>query len=392
MKKNIYFLIVGIFVSLFFAENAYAQEVPKYRRLDGGQYGQVTEYFGDATNSPLWLKMEIFDGAGYRYLFENSPYYSKDNNYRDSLNNKNISFVGVENSSSYSESNDFSYTFFIDTAYVRNGTEMPQYMIAVRPDIIKIGNTQLVRAMWMFNSQDSIDAGNKDYETKLSYFSEKQTRMAFVDGVHLGDTFYVIRSNSPVYALAAKDIIPELLYESINEDDKHYLGENIRYGSKQKDNSISRKSMVFQFRLYAKDYNRVFMIESTFDDEKDEPEIALRKGHFLAQKNHLPIMTDKIDMETAKMSAELFDFEQGTEYNAVDAEKPSVRKNTNIYTQNGGIIIKNAEGKRVIISNILGQQITNRQILSDNYFIPLSPGIAIVFVEGESATKVAVKP
>ncbi|WP_317242647.1 DUF6383 domain-containing protein [Parabacteroides leei] len=57
----------------------------------------------------------------------------------------------------------------------------------------------------------------------------------------------------------------------------------------------------------------------------------------------------------------------------------------------GAIIIKGAEGKKVAISNILGQTIVNTVISSDNATISAPAGIIVVAVEGEAAVKAIVK-
>ena len=57
----------------------------------------------------------------------------------------------------------------------------------------------------------------------------------------------------------------------------------------------------------------------------------------------------------------------------------------------GAIIIKGAEGKKVAISNILGQTIANTVISSDNATISAPAGIIVVAVEGEAAVKAIVK-
>ena len=57
----------------------------------------------------------------------------------------------------------------------------------------------------------------------------------------------------------------------------------------------------------------------------------------------------------------------------------------------GSINIKNAAGKNVVISTILGQIVANEVLTSDNATISVPAGIAIVSVEGEEAVKVSVR-
>ena len=57
----------------------------------------------------------------------------------------------------------------------------------------------------------------------------------------------------------------------------------------------------------------------------------------------------------------------------------------------GAINIKNAAGKNVVVSTILGQIVANEVLTSDNATISVPAGIAIVSVDGEEAVKVSVK-
>lgn len=58
---------------------------------------------------------------------------------------------------------------------------------------------------------------------------------------------------------------------------------------------------------------------------------------------------------------------------------------------NGDLNILNASGKKVTLSNVLGQAIATRVLSSDNETIAAARGIVIVSVEGERAYKVIVK-
>ncbi|MBC5634903.1 DUF6383 domain-containing protein [Parabacteroides hominis] len=57
----------------------------------------------------------------------------------------------------------------------------------------------------------------------------------------------------------------------------------------------------------------------------------------------------------------------------------------------GQVTIANAAGKKVVISNILGQVVANTVIASDNAVIAAPAGVVVVAVEGEEAVKAIVK-
>ena len=62
-----------------------------------------------------------------------------------------------------------------------------------------------------------------------------------------------------------------------------------------------------------------------------------------------------------------------------------------VVAYDGAINIKNAAGKNVVVSTILGQIVANEVLTSDNATIAVPAGIAIVSVDGEEAVKVSVK-
>ena len=61
-----------------------------------------------------------------------------------------------------------------------------------------------------------------------------------------------------------------------------------------------------------------------------------------------------------------------------------------VVAQNGSVVVKNAAGKNVVVSTILGQVVANEVLTSDNATINVPAGIVVVAVEGESF-KVNVK-
>ena len=190
-------------VSAFEAE---VNDSPLYRRFNGanGEYGT-------SANAPLNLKF-FRHNNDQEFLFEN---YSSANKYRDGLKDNSISFLGVNNAMQFAESETRSYTMYVDTAYVRDNTRMPQYLIGVRPEVVE-GDTiwcnatsahhhetladslacdhtvftiGFTRAMYLFNAQDSVDAKNYDYQGKVSYGAQGYTRLAFKDAVHAKDAW-----------------------------------------------------------------------------------------------------------------------------------------------------------------------------------------------------------
>lgn len=62
-----------------------------------------------------------------------------------------------------------------------------------------------------------------------------------------------------------------------------------------------------------------------------------------------------------------------------------------VIATDGAIIIKGAEGKKVAISNVLGQTIANTVVTSSEATVAAPAGVVVVAVEGEAAVKAIVK-
>ena len=79
-----------------------------------------------------------------------------------------------------------------------------------------------------------------------------------------------------------------------------------------------------------------------------------------------------------------------------DAEAPTANEGVEVsgvtvIAGNGNVTIAGAAGKKVVITNILGQTVANTVITSDNAAIAAPQGVVVVAVEGEDAIKAIVK-
>ena len=87
---------------------------------------------------------------------------------------------------------------------------------------------------------------------------------------------------------------------------------------------------------------------------------------------------------------------EGVKVSVETAEAPTANEGVEVsevtvIAQNGAVRIANAEGKKVVISNILGQTIANTVITSSDAVIAAPAGVVVVAVEGEEAVKAIVK-
>ena len=92
----------------------------------------------------------------------------------------------------------------------------------------------------------------------------------------------------------------------------------------------------------------------------------------------------------AANEAEIFNVEKTAENPT--ANEPAISAETvSVTAVSGAVVVKNAAGKKVAISNLLGQTIANTVISSSEATIAVPAGVVFVAVEGEAAVKAIVK-
>ena len=105
------------------------------------------------------------------------------------------------------------------------------------------------------------------------------------------------------------------------------------------------------------------------------------------EQKYLSNLNDKLTWSN-KQEAMLFDIESVA---APTANEGVSATEVKIIATDGAINVKNAAGKNVVVSTILGQIVANEVLTSDNATISVPAGIVIVSVDGEEAVKVNVK-
>ena len=108
--------------------------------------------------------------------------------------------------------------------------------------------------------------------------------------------------------------------------------------------------------------------------------VALNSGKKLAVVNGVVIFSNNVAPLTFTEAAEAPTANEGVEVSEVK-----------VIATEGGVQIVGATGKKVVVSNILGQVVANTVITSDNATIAAPQGVVVVAVEGEEAVKAIVK-
>ncbi len=128
---------------------------------------------------------------------------------------------------------------------------------------------------------------------------------------------------------------------------------------------------------------------NNFKFSMSETEAGSGEYYIMNNGKYLYSSANVLGFQTGTTGALAFTIEkQGTP--TANEGTPSVSAMT-VIAKDGAIEVVGAAGKKVVVSNILGQVIANTVVTSDNATIAAPAGIVVVAVEGEAAVKAIVK-
>lgn len=335
-----------------------ADTMPYYRRV----VGLKTEKFYSTNNENRTLGESVIDGVTYMNIFS-----------------------AVEEPERNNE-------FFIDTAHV-NVSSMPTYLLALDVEAKKtaecnhedhpaIGDHYQVidylQGRYMVDA--SVDSVIPAYlKNSVKPFENVYTRYAFVNAIHYQDTLYI---------MDAADA-------TIKYDRDLYDGKNVAKKVVLKEKAYDGASIAFRLKDQSDDEN--FYIET----KGKQYGYAANGNTWLKEQNHNIVSTGRGHSETGDHNGNWHQDVYEDIYQALllnttaqsdataneDVEVSSVA----VIAGNGQVTVAGAAGKKVVITNILGQTVANTVVTSDNATIAAPAGVVVVAVEGEGAVKAIVK-
>ncbi|RHO71811.1 hypothetical protein DW083_10495 [Parabacteroides sp. AF48-14] len=264
----------------------------------------------------------------------------------DSKNNAIVARVGDE----LKAATITDFTFWLDTAKYENQVTPSYYVTRGVAGVAGDEETEAVAAkrLYMYNAADSA-AANAD-ETVNPFVFGGETRVIFREAsIMAQDTLLVPDATAKIDTVAAG-----------NGTSKDGLKHAVKAGVAN-----------FQFQFVQADKNGAI----------DEYCIMNGAGKYVHNLNGVLVMGAKDDALVVKVEAA----EAPTANEGVEVSEVTV------IAQNGAVRIANAEGKKVVITNILGQIIANTVITSSDAVIAAPAGVVVVAVEGEEAVKAIVK-
>ena len=225
-------------------------------------------------------------------------------------------------------------------------------------------------------------------DVKGGYF-----RLAFKKAIHITDTLIFLEDADA--ALAPATLSPSALIAKYTK--AGYKG-NGKVRSLKGDN---HKNYTWAFRYTNPGMGanateegsaNSFLIESSnFDHNDIAPENA---GWVKMQNGCLCLTNQTSEFNNAKTGADgalIFNVEKlGADDMVTDAATVTA-SDFSVIAGEGQVTINGAAGKKVVVSNILGQTVANTVLTSDNATIAAPAGVVVVAVEGEAAVKAIVK-
>ena len=336
-----------------------ADTMPYYRRV----VGLKTEKFYSTNNENRTLGESVIDGVTYMNIFS-----------------------AVEEPERNNE-------FFIDTAHV-NVSSMPTYLLALDVEAKKtaecnhedhpaIGDHYQVidylQGRYMVDA--SVDSVIPAYlKNSVKPFENVYTRYAFVNAIHYQDTLYI---------MDAADA-------TIKYDRDLYDGKNVAKKVVLKEKAYDGASIAFRLKDQSDDEN--FYIET----KGKQYGYAANGNTWLKEQNHNIVSTGRGYSETGDHNGSNWhqnvyeDIYQALLLNTTAQSDATANEDVEVSSVtviagNGQITVAGAAGKKVVITNILGQTVANTVVTSDNATIAAPAGVVVVAIEGEDAVKAIVK-
>ena len=185
---------------------------------------------------------------------------------------------------------------------------------------------------------------------------ESRAKLSFVEGIHADDTLYITRKGGEVVKLA------------MDTTDFNVAKFAFRY--------VDNDAKTFKIQTQWKNYF------PTEDAEKVE-KTANNDGY-------LKWINGTLVVENGFANGDVFGIEENVKRDPV-ANEDITTSSISIVAKEGAVIINGAAGKKVTISNVLGQTVANTVLSSDKAEIAAPAGVVVVAVEGEAAVKAIVK-
>ena len=353
--------VVGIDASALLADNVTKMMYFDFNFDEARQQSNIYNWVANAQ-----LQLDYQDYNIYRNVAPTAPdtmaIYRTE--YQDEFLFEKNDFLGMT-----VDQRGYNAALFIDTAYVRNNTEKPLFMIGLRPEITPETVYCPIHGVNAGCAHEHLDTipgyVDADYLTVLAdsaafhapelknefLANSAYTKLAFIQARHNVDTITVADDNHKTTIVEGVQHPMVFAFRIVNQETKDFIIEGV------------------DLKENKKEYHPV-----------NNPYVT----SWVRWNNGVPVMTDRME------DAEVFNIAGDIESAPTANEAIEAEATVTVVATDGAVIVKGAEGKNVIVSTILGKVVANETVNSDNETIAAPAGIVVVSVDGESF-KVAVK-
>ena len=393
-------------------------KTPLYRRFNREVLGEDKDDKADS--------LRFYENVRKEYLMD-------ENNREGGLMDKVVSYAGM-----WTADKATGLAFQIDTAWLAlgRGYIKPQYLISVAHK-----NFEGSKGVPCEYTHGHIDANNQPCDSAhcihaipaLPGFQRGKYLVSFADSAavnNMDKPYTDIKNGYVRVGFVEAIVLPEdhLMYV-LRDEFKGLDNDKIDFAAMEKADSIAvanggksfiidlsgdeHKNVTWSFRyvhpekalkVSEESADNSFLFESmaypenaagTYSAAGTKKAIAPSTAAWLKLHNGCVVLTDHsssfANAKTGGDGALIFNVENKENDELATDNETIATSEVTVIAQNGAVRIANAEGKKVVITNILGQTVANTVITSSDAVIAAPAGVVVVAVEGEEAVKAIVK-
>ena len=315
------------------------------------QYKTISGEGLDARNDMFIVKPQSAP-ASYKSLPKHVRIQAINGDYA-AVNAKNQGIAVREGDLKADAYSNLDFIFWLDTAHYDNAAPYTYYITKG----VKATEEVAASRLYMWNSVDSADAKDANKELPYIYGTGANRVMFRTASIMAQDTLLV-----PALDAAAKiDTVSIADGKSVDG-----LKNAVKAGV---------KNFQFSFEFASKDAEGEYNIVCQNNNGKN----------YVHNINGVLAMGPKEDAVVVNVLDVSAEDETATDNETIAA------KGVKVIASEGQVEITGAAGKKVVISNILGQPVANTVLTSDNAVIAAPQGVVVVAVEGEEAVKAIIK-
>ena len=314
------------------------------------QYKTISAMDLDERNDMFIVKPQAAP-ASYKSLPKHVRIQAINGDYA-AVNAKNQAIAVREGDLKADAYDNLDFIFWLDTAHYENAAPYTYYITKGVKETEEVAASRL----YMWNSVDSAAAKDANKELPYVYGAGANRVMFRTASIMAQDTLLV-----PTMDAAKIDTVAAAAGTS-----KDGLKHAVKAGV---------KNYQFSFEFASKDADNEYNIVCQNNNGKN----------YVHNINGVLAMGPKEDAVVVNVLKVSADDVIATGNETINAEGVTV------IAANGGVQIIGAQGKKVVITNILGQTVANTVLSSDNATIAAPAGVVVVAIEGEEAVKAIVK-